>query len=144
MDWTPYRIAHLGRWDWYVHKRQFHLGRSYLWLATPEPEDRSITSLDEGEWSDLGDLIVRLSDLTISTFGAGRVDWANLQNEAHHLHVHLIPRYSGGAAFGDLRIPPDPCFEDIYSEHSLYKRFHVPDRVVLAVGARLRDALHAP
>ena len=109
MDYEQFKIKRFNLWELYLHKNQFpYLGRCY---ATAIREDADlVTEMETAESKELFSIVVPEWHKAVSKlFGKSRPNVAILGNEWHHLHAHLIPRFSETKSFyGTDFIDPNP------------------------------------
>ncbi|MDE1919222.1 MAG: hypothetical protein KGH56_00830 [Patescibacteria group bacterium] len=110
-----YVIGTTGRWRVYLNIRdQRFLGRCYAWLVNGKHADLlDLGDLSEEEAQSLFGIVRRFRTAVENLWGATHVNYGWLGNETRihrgHGHLHMTPRYFGGApSFCGLSFP-DPC-----------------------------------
>lgn len=95
--WDPlgrYRgtsVARFTHWTLEVSHRQHTLGCVILFA------NRRVESLHElapDEWQELHEAIRFTDQVLARTFSPDRMNWLQLGNKVHHLHLHGVPRYA--------------------------------------------------
>jgi len=80
-------------WRLVLNHNQNLLGKCFLATRRHEEEVRKLT---EDEWLGLHRLLAVTTDALVLAF---HPDHFNLQNQDHHVHLHIIPRYAGARTF---------------------------------------------
>lgn len=91
-------LIHEGtHWSIYLHENQCYLGRAYLWAKRDDDVDLLEMTLEErDEFFSLGRALKGALGVA---FDPDRLNYAALSNTSHHLHVHVIPRYTAPRMF---------------------------------------------
>jgi diadenosine tetraphosphate (Ap4A) HIT family hydrolase len=94
-------------WRLAVNRNQNLLGKLIVVLRRHE---EAVARVDSGEWSELHDHIRWATDRLSAAFAPDHFNFAFLQNQDRHVHLHVIPRYVGGrwianADFADPEYP---------------------------------------
>jgi diadenosine tetraphosphate (Ap4A) HIT family hydrolase len=84
-------------WLLVVNRNQNLLGRCILSLRR---HAEAVSELSAEEWADLQDEIRASTELLAAAFGPDHFNFAFLQNQDRHVHLHVIPRYEGPREFG--------------------------------------------
>jgi|SRR3989338_3142249 len=126
MDFERLLIKEFEHWKLYLHQNQAYLGRCYLWAKGEN--NSSLASLSDNEWLDLRHSLFRTKSALTNLFNPSRFELHQMGNEAPHIHVHFVPRYSkprnfAGIVFLDERWPEAP-----YAPYN--KDFKIPDMVL--------------
>lgn len=103
--YAEWMIGDFTHWAVYLHRNQYYLGRSYIWLKRDVIDlmDTSVT-----EYLELMIVANRLKQALNLLWAPDQYNWAALGNCTPHCHVHLIPRYReprefNGVLFTDHR-----------------------------------------
>lgn len=92
MDYSKNLIKNYEHWSVYAHVNQGYLGRCYVWCKREDASD--LPDANEEEQKELFKILRKLEEVIIKEFKADMLNYAFLGNETHHLHGHVIPRYS--------------------------------------------------
>lgn len=87
-----------GSWIWSVRPDQVTLGSTVLSLARPCAVFSDINS-EEG--ARLADAVTVVEAALAQAFEPDRMNYLMLMMVDHHVHFHVIPRYSGSPEFSD-------------------------------------------
>ena len=125
---TP--IIHESRW-WRmaVNRNQNLLGKLIVVLKRHEED---VTLLQTDEWIELRAEVVWAVKRLRNAFAPDHFNYAFLQNQDRHVHLHVIPRYANARRFADIDFT-DPDYPEM---------FRVPGRTNIADG-RLLAAIAA-
>jgi len=91
------RIRDLETSTLYLFKDQTHRGRCVLALRGHKTE---FFQLDDGERDAFARDIARAAKAIAEAFSPGKINYAAFGDLAPHFHVHLVPKYEGGEAWG--------------------------------------------
>jgi diadenosine tetraphosphate (Ap4A) HIT family hydrolase len=91
-DYSKYEIKDYEYWTVYVHANQGYLGRCYVWCKREDALD--LPDATNEEQQELFIILRGLEQAILNVFKADMLNYAFLGNETHHLHGHVIPRYS--------------------------------------------------
>jgi diadenosine tetraphosphate (Ap4A) HIT family hydrolase len=91
-DYSKFLIKDYKHWSVYAHANQGYLGRCYVWCKRETALDLPDANKEERE--ELFKILRKLQETIPKEFGADMLNFAFLGNETHHLHGHVIPRYS--------------------------------------------------
>jgi len=133
MDYAPFIIRTYPSWDVLVHSEHYaedYLGSVYIWSR--QQGDRDIIDMSPGERNEFFDIAHDLKAALSTLFSPDRFNYLNLQNVAHHLHVHLIPRYRGPRQFDGKTF-----VDKEWGAPPVSRRPHLPLETLLT----LRDAI---
>ncbi len=98
-EFQKFIIKQYSHWTVYLHKNQYFLGRVYLWAKRKEAVDlMQMTSEEREELFDIGQAV---NKALTGLFKPDLMNYAALGNDAAHLHLHLIPRYSSPRTFAE-------------------------------------------
>ena len=94
-------------WRVAVNRNQNLLGKLIVVLRRHE---ESVAALTADEWISLHDEVRWATERLRRAFAPDHFNYAFLQNQDRHVHLHVIPRYAssrelGGAIFGDPDYP---------------------------------------
>lgn len=132
VDFEQLKVKQFDKWKVYVHQSQCYLGRLYIAANREDDVDLfDITGAEREEFFDVGKKVKKaLNEL----FNPDRLNYVNLQNEWHHLHIHIIPRYSLLRTFDGINFVDDKWGKN-YAPYN--KDFKVQETTLF----KLRDAL---
>ncbi len=99
-EYEKFKIKEYKHWIIYLHGEKYYagyLGSMYIWAKREGDIDiMDMTKEEQEEFFDIGKTVKKaLKEL----FNPGRFNYAAFQNVAHHLHVHVIPRYESPRMF---------------------------------------------
>lgn len=99
-------------WIHILNYNQDFLGKSMIVLRR---HLESVTDLANDEWIDLQEQLKIATNALQAAFAPVHFNYAFLQNQDKHVHIHVIPRYSGTQVFeghtfpeSDFPRPGDP------------------------------------
>ncbi len=103
-DFSKYAIKDYKYWQVQIFSNQGYLGRCLVWCKREDALDLSNATEEEQK-----ELFVILKDVEMAlskTFKPDIINYSFLGNDTHHLHGHIVPRYSkpiefNGATFVD-------------------------------------------
>lgn len=84
-------IAQGDHWLVVLNRNQNLLGKSLLVLDRHEEQ---VIRLTEREWHELHVLLDRVTRAATDAFGPDHFNYAFLQNQDRHVHLHVVPRYA--------------------------------------------------
>lgn len=84
-------------WTLYVHENQSALGRVYIWCKRENALD--LPDANEEEQKELFIILKEVVEILAKAFSPDMLNYAFLGNVVHHLHCHVIPRYSKPVEF---------------------------------------------
>lgn len=98
-------------WRVVLNKNQNLLGKCFLVV---QRHIETVPDLKPEEWQDLHIQLARATDMLRSAFRPDHFNYAFLQNQDRHVHLHVIPRYSDLRLFSSLSFT-DPDYPNHYS-----------------------------
>jgi diadenosine tetraphosphate (Ap4A) HIT family hydrolase len=107
---TP-KLREGRHWVITLNRNQNLLGKLMVVLARHE---ESVASLAEPEWLELRDHIGWAAQRLERAFAPDHVNYAFLQNQDRHVHLHIIPRYASSRSVDGLQFN-DPDFPRHYA-----------------------------
>lgn len=110
------------------------LGKIIIVLARHE---ESVTALTPAEWVELQGMIIKTSDRLRAAFAPDHFNYAFLQNQDRHVHLHVIPRYAEPRHFAGVKFD-DPDYPDHYAVPAPNRRLDPQQMTELA--KRLTEA----
>jgi len=98
----------------------------------------AVPDVTAAEWAELQRELARATRALAATFRPDHVNYAFLQNQDRHVHLHIIPRYASPRSFG-VQVFADPDYPGHYAVPSPARRLAPPELAGLT--AALREAL---
>ncbi|MDQ3548041.1 MAG: HIT family protein [Chloroflexota bacterium] len=100
-------VGESRHWRLLLNRNQCLLGKCMLVLRRHEEQVAGITA---DEWAELHEQIRRATAMLVAAFDPEHFNYAFLQNQDRHVHLHIIPRYAAprkfsGSTFSDLDYP---------------------------------------
>lgn len=89
-------IAEGVAWRLVLNHNQNLLGKCFLATRRHVEDVRRLT---EDEWLELHQRLADATAALVLAFRPDQFNYAFLQNQDHHVHLHIIPRYAGVRAF---------------------------------------------
>jgi diadenosine tetraphosphate (Ap4A) HIT family hydrolase len=129
------RIVESTHWQLVLNRNQNLLGKCFLALRR---HLEAVPQLSSDEWADLHQQLVRATQALSQAFQPAHFNYAFLQNQDRHVHLHIIPRYAESRVFGGLTFD-DPDYPAHYTVPSSPRYLAQKQLVVLA--ERLRGLL---
>ena len=96
-------IAGSAHWQLVLNRNQNLLGKCFLALRR---HLEVVPQLSPAEWTDLHVQLVQATKVLTLAFRPDHFNYAFLQNQDRHIHLHIIPRY------GELRVFASVTFDD--------------------------------
>ncbi|TSC69824.1 MAG: hypothetical protein CEO12_705 [Parcubacteria group bacterium Gr01-1014_46] len=96
-DYSKNLIKDYKYWSVYIHENQGILGRTYVWCNREDALD--LPDATEEEQKELFLVLQEMEKVLTKTFSPDMFNYAFLGNETHHLHGHILPRYSKPVEF---------------------------------------------
>ena len=122
-------------WRLVLNHNQNLLGKCFLSLNRHlEP----VTELTADEWMDLHLQLQRVTHALKAAFNPDHFNYAFLQNQDRHIHMHLIPRYADQCIFAG-EIFDDPDYPSHYAVPSPAR--HLTTEQLSALASYLREHL---
>lgn len=136
-DYSRYLVRDYKYWAVYVHKNQSYLGRCYVWCKREDALD--LPDATEEEQKELFIILREVERVILKEFQVDMLNFAFLGNETHHLHGHIIPRYSKSVEFEGM------IFVDKNWGHNYRtdKDFITPTELLETVIRKLKDGLQS-
>lgn len=98
-------VAESAYWRLVLNRNQNLLGKCFLVLRR---HLESVPQLTLAEWSDLHQQLARTTQTLTLAFRPAHFNYAFLQNQDRHVHLHVIPRYDEPRTFaGTVFEDPD-------------------------------------
>ena len=126
-------IAGSEHWQLVLNRNQNLLGKCFFVVRR---HIEAVPALRPAEWADLHAEIARATDALTRAFRPDHFNYAFLQNQDRHVHLHVIPRYSDPRTFGNLTFT-DPDYPSHYAVPAPVN--HLPDAVFRALADALRQ-----
>ena len=121
-------------WALILNHNQNLLGKCFLALNR---HLEAVTALTTGDWLDLQVQLRRATEMLISAFQPDHFNYAFLQNQDRHVHLHIIPRYAAPRDFGGSTFY-DPDYPSHYSVPSPDLRLSADQLAALAAHLQKR------
>ena len=96
-DFLEYIIKDYKYWALMVHSNQQYLGRCVVWCKREEALD--LPDANEAEQKEFFEILKELKVILAKVFQPDVLNYSFLGNRTHHLHCHVIPRYSKPVVF---------------------------------------------
>jgi diadenosine tetraphosphate (Ap4A) HIT family hydrolase len=97
-------------WRTALNRNQNLLGKTIVVLRR---HGEAVTELSADEWSELHGELAWVTGRLGRAFAPDHFNYAFLQNEDRHVHLHVIPRYAGTRELGVV-VFDDPAYPDHY------------------------------
>ena len=81
----------------YLFKEQTHRGRC---VVAYKAHVNELFELPDGELSAFMRDVARAAKAMKTAFGPNKINYGAYSDKLPHLHMHLVPKYEGGAAWG--------------------------------------------
>jgi diadenosine tetraphosphate (Ap4A) HIT family hydrolase len=98
----------------------------------------TITGLTAAEWAELHPQIIRATQALTLQFSPDHFNYAFLQNQDRHVHMHIYPRYARARTFAEMTFD-DPDYPSHYTVPAPSRRLTAEQNE--AVAQALRSAL---
>jgi diadenosine tetraphosphate (Ap4A) HIT family hydrolase len=112
-------VRETRHWRTAINRNQNLLGKVIVVLRRHEED---VAGLDPDEWRDLLEDVRWATDGIQDAFAPGHFNYAFLQNQDRHVHLHVIPRYASARVLAGIEFV-DPDYPDHY-------RVPAPERLV--------------
>jgi diadenosine tetraphosphate (Ap4A) HIT family hydrolase len=103
-------LAESDCWRLVLNRNQNFLGKCFLALNR---HLEAVSQLSSLEWMDLHRQLVLATQALSVAFQPDHFNYAFLQNQDRHVHLHLIPRYAGPRTFAGI-VFEDPDYPAHY------------------------------
>ena len=97
-------IHHSNHWLLVLNFNQNLLGKCFLALRR---HAESIVDLTTDEWGHLHDQVSRATGMLTAAFRPEHFNYAFLQNQDPHVHLHILPRYARSISYQGLTFEAD-------------------------------------
>jgi diadenosine tetraphosphate (Ap4A) HIT family hydrolase len=104
-------LAESEHWRVVLNHNQRFLGACFIALRR---HLEAVPQLTAAEWTDLHQQITRTTDALRLSFHPDHFNYAFLQNQDRHVHMHVIPRYASPRKFAGLEFD-DPDYPAHYA-----------------------------
>lgn len=115
-------------WKLILNHNQNLLGKCFLVLGR---HMEVITQITPAEWMDLHKQVTLATQALILAFKPDHFNYAFLQNQDRHVHLHIIPRYAEQRLFADSTFD-DPDYPAHYSVPAPARRLKKDKLILLA------------
>ena len=115
-------------WRLILNRNQNLLGKCFL---VSRRHTEAVPDLGPAEWADLRGELVRATTSLQSAFEPDHFNYAFLQNQDRHVHLHLIPRYAAERRWNGLTFT-DPDYPAHYAVPGPDRRLSTEDAELLA------------
>ncbi len=126
-------IARTPAWQLVLNHNQNLLGKCFLALARHEER---VPRLTAPEWADLHQLLIVATEALQNAFRPDHFNYAFLQNQDRHIHMHIIPRYAQPRTFAGL-VFDDPDYPNHYAVPAPQR--HLPPDVLAMLARQLQQ-----
>jgi diadenosine tetraphosphate (Ap4A) HIT family hydrolase len=126
-------IAGSDHWRLVLNRNQNLLGKCFLVVRR---HIEAVPQLTLAEWTDLHRQLARTTRVLALAFRPDHFNYAFLQNQDHHVHLHVIPRYAGSRVFAGVAFD-DPDYPAHYAVPAPVRRLTRGQFATLA--SRLRQ-----
>ncbi|MGZ4390387.1 MAG: HIT family protein [Gaiellaceae bacterium] len=103
-------IRRSAYWRTTVNRNQNLLGKLVVVLLRHE---EYVAALTPEEWRELHEEVTWATERLRVAFAPDHFNYAFLQNQDRHVHLHVIPRYAGSRSLGGVEFE-DPDWPDHY------------------------------
>jgi len=83
-------VSESDYWQLVLNRNQNLLGKCFLVLRR---HLGAVPQLETTEWIDLHQQLARITEVLTRRFSPDHFNYAFLQNQDRHIHLHIIPRY---------------------------------------------------
>ena len=125
-------VSRSRHWLLVVNLNQNLLGKTFLVLRRHLV---AVSELSGPEWVELHEQLACATKALSQAFGPVHFNYAFLQNQDRHIHLHLIPRYDGPVRFGGC-VFEDPDYPAHYSVPAPQNR--VPEETLARIAGEIR------
>jgi len=134
-DYSKDLIKDYKYWGVYIHKNQGILGRIYVWCKKEDALE--LPDATEEEQKELFKILKEMEIVLIKTFKPDMINYAFLGNATHHLHGHILPRYSKPVEFNGQTFIDKNWGHNYKTDHS----FITTPELLEAVKGRIKENL---
>jgi diadenosine tetraphosphate (Ap4A) HIT family hydrolase len=103
-------ISDSDYWLLVLNKNQNLLGKCFLVLRR---HLETVTHLEQSEWIDMHQQLTKATEVLLQAFFPDHFNYAFLQNQDRHIHLHIIPRYKKPRQLIDV-VFDDPDYPNHY------------------------------
>ena len=128
-------IAECTYWRLILNKNQNLLGKCFLALRR---HLEAVPQLSPAEWADLHSQMAQATHMLSLAFQPDHLNYAFLQNQDRHIHLHIIPRYEEQRVFAGVTFD-DPDYPAHYAVPALSR--HLTQDQFAALAEQLRGFL---
>jgi len=134
-------------WKVYLHEQQQYLGRVYVSAKRDDASGfagtaywrHSFQAMNKGECEELFEIVMpKIQYALCELWLPDRFNYAELENEWEHLHVHIIPRYKAPRMFDGITFT-DTRWGKNYAPYD--KAFKVPKETLMSIRDKIQQAL---
>lgn len=133
-------------WKVYLHEQQQYLGRVYVSAKREEASGFAGTymrhdflAMNRSEREELFEIVMpKVKYALYELWRPDRFNYAELENEWEHLHIHIIPRYETPRMFDGITFT-DTRWGKNYAPYD--KAFKVPEETLMSIRDKIRLAL---
>lgn len=104
-------ITESAHWKLVLNKNQSLLGKCFLVLRR---HLEAVPHLSPAEWADLHDQLAQATQVLAVAFQPDHFNYAFLQNQDRHVHLHVVPRYAEPRVFAGVTFD-DPDYPSHYA-----------------------------
>ena len=126
-------IAESAYWRLVLNRNQNLLGKCFLVVRR---HLESVPQLTSAEWTDLHQQMTWTTQMLTVAFDPAHFNYAFLQNQDRHVHLHVIPRYDEPRTFAGT-VFEDPDYPAYYAVPASER--HLTHRQSTALAERLRQ-----
>ncbi|HWQ14908.1 MAG TPA: hypothetical protein VNL77_19065 [Roseiflexaceae bacterium] len=120
-------------WRLILNHNQNLLGKCFLALARHEERVARLTAI---EWADLHRQLIVATQVLQYAFQPDHYNYAFLQNQDRHVHMHIIPRYAQPRTFASF-VFGDPDYPSHYAVPAPEGR--LPPTALASLGQHLQE-----
>jgi diadenosine tetraphosphate (Ap4A) HIT family hydrolase len=124
-------LAESKHWRLVLNRNQNLLGKCFLVVRR---HLEAVPELSSAEWTDLHAQIARTTEMLTRVFTPNHFNYAFLQNQDRHVHLHVIPRYAEPRLFEQI-VFEDPDYPHHYAVPAPVRR--LPDNLFAELANRL-------
>jgi diadenosine tetraphosphate (Ap4A) HIT family hydrolase len=135
-DYSKYLIKDYKYWKVQIHQNQSYLGRCIVWCKRKDALDLPDATTEERE--ELFIILKDLEQVILTLFKPDILNYAFLGNETHHLHGHVIPRYSKPVEFEGINFTDKNWGHNYQTD----KDFVTPSEVLEIIKLKLQEELN--